>query len=164
MKQITLTLMALATLTIATYAQSNKIAIYPDLGGVLNSDGSWTQYIGKPVVIYRTKADQIFIDSKAEFNIELDNLGVATVTLPNGIAWNKSSGKSEYNHDGMAFQGLNSQYDSYSSAHADIVKNGFLFHRNQLTDSDAASPLALGESTYAKNIKSGKWRKFANGE
>jgi hypothetical protein len=176
MKQLLLTLMAFASLIIGTRAQSDTAVIYPDLGSTVRSDGTWTQFIGKPIVVMRSHAEQFFIDSRAAFDAALDDEQVPSVTRINGIAWNKFTGHKDYNHDGLAFQGLSDKYVALYVAHADVIKNGYTFSdtnlgRPVITFGEAGpiasvepEPVALGKSDYAKNVKSGKWRKFVNGQ
>ena len=87
-------------------------------------------------------------------------------TAARGGAYAESlSYASGYNHDGLAFQDLNKALDAAASAHAAEIKAGY--QSPQYDD----TPFAIGFypdqpdlTEYHKNIKSGKWHKFVNGE
>lgn len=142
MKRTLLTVMALASLIIATQAQTQTaVSQGPVTGSSTSSDGTFTVFHGPPTVVLSV-LDNLYLQKVAERTAALDALIYPTVELPNGIAWRKAESTKEYNHDGLAFQ-------------------GYVYPVHEF-DSEAVSPAS--SSDYAKNIKSGKWRKFENGE
>lgn len=169
MKKFLLTLMAVASLTIVSQAQTETAIYRPETGAAQNDDGSWSVFTGTPIVTLG-HSDKFFIDSKLASDAALDDLNIPAVARPNGLAFRKSLSHKESNHDGLAFQGLNTLYASRAAQHADVLQSGYTFSDSNVGNSEAAGPtesadaLVLAESIYAKNIKSGKWHKFVNGE
>jgi hypothetical protein len=84
-------------------------------------------------------------------------------SLARGGAYQATESTSGYNHDGLAFAGLNAKLVTAAKIHANEVANGYV----STTDYDDGTPFAFAKvdcSEYQRNIKSGKWKKFENGE
>src|ERR1700730_7446500 len=100
MKQILLTLMTLASLIIATQAQTEtKVTPGAVTGTARSSDGSFTVFHGPPVVTLSV-GDAWYLTMKAARTAEIDAMELPTVLMPNGIAFRKSLTTKEYNQDG----------------------------------------------------------------
>ena len=106
MKTILLTLLAVASLTIAAQAQTaSNVTQGAVTGSAEHSDGSFTVFRAAPVVTL-SFVDKFSADMKAAFTAALDDLEAPTVWLPNGVVTRKSTSTNDYNHDGQAFQGF----------------------------------------------------------
>jgi hypothetical protein len=144
MKKFLLTLTAAAILTIAAQAQtSTGVQAGAVTGSAESSNGSWTVYHAAPVVS-TSFIDKFINDSKADFTARLDAMEAPATSLPNGVVGGK--GEPSFNHDGQAIAGL---------SRPDVKAL-------ESTQSEHDTQVAVVE--YRKNIKSGKWAKFVNGE
>jgi hypothetical protein len=76
-------------------------------------------------------------------------------------SYSLSDKNSTYNHDGLAFEDLNSKLETAALAHADEIKKAYQNLEHNMPFDFALQP---DLTAYHKNIKSGKWHKFVNGE
>lgn len=143
--------MAVASLTIVAQAQTEDFVYRPETGAAINDDGTYTVFTGPPIIVKITRADQFFFDSKAAFDLALDYEQMPTVSFPNGLAWRKSASRKEYNHDGQAYAGI-------------AVNQSNEDEGGTISDDQLQRNLVALQHEYEKNIKSGKWHKFVNGE
>ena len=147
MKTILLTLAAVACLAIWVHAQTPTGATPgAATGSAESSDGTFTVFHAPPIFTI-SAADKFFIDLRAATDAALDDEQIPTVGRPNGLATRKSGPLRE----GPASQGFERPVDSGD----DVI--GIDQPR---IDSDFAAAVAL----YRKNVKSGKWKAFENGE
>jgi hypothetical protein len=159
MQKILLTLTMLASLTIAAQAQSQTAVTAGAVTGTAETNGVVTVYRGAPAVTV-SPGDKFVADSYAAFRGALDDLETAPMSLPPVSVTRKSATSKAYNHDGLAFQGLKAKQSADALAHAQEINNAFTFSESNEGMTESMKPAA----DYAKNIKSGKWRKFVNGE
>jgi hypothetical protein len=166
MQKFLLTLLAVASLIIAAITAKSDEESAPVLGRDVTIGGVTTHY-GAPVFVpdttsggkwvafpartlpAATASDHRYETLLAEAKNKLTALVTPTVSLENGIV--VGHGVLSFNHDGRAYAG-------YISNHS-IAKNIDI-----LNDQQTQSNLDTLQKEYRQNIKSGKWKKFVNGD
>jgi hypothetical protein len=164
MKRILLTLMAVASLTIAAITAKSDEVTEPVTGRDVTVGGVTTHY-GAPLIApdttsigkwipFPVRAEPTATTYQSRYDIwlaELQNrllaLETPIVSLGNGVV--VGHGVPSFNHDGRGYAG----FTINRSVARDIS-----------IDQQAVDNLAALQNEYRKNIKSGKWRKFVNGE
>lgn len=157
--------MAAASLTIAAVTAKADLA-RPELGHDTTKDGTTTHY-GAPVLVPDTtsggkwipfparnlpdaiRAEEIYETSLEDVRNKLRALETPTVSLQNGLAVGHAV--LSFNHDGRAYAEL----PIHRFAEGDAVMPA---------DQRVQNNLAELQNEYRKNIKSGKWHEFINGE
>jgi hypothetical protein len=161
LKNDLLTLMAVASLTIAAITVKADV-VTPELGHDTTINGTTTHY-GAPVfapdttsggrwipfparsVPDATHIEDRYVRSLEELQNKLRALETPTTSQENGLVI--GHGVLSLNHDGKAYAGL--------TIHRYIERD---------TDQQVQNNLVALQDEYRKNIKSGKWHKFVNGE
>jgi hypothetical protein len=157
MKQFLITLMAFAGLIIATQAQQGAVTGTPESLGV-------SMTVFQPPALTIAGREQVFTAMIAERVAAIEDMEFPAIRRVNGRVLRKLTTK-DYNHDGLAFVGLNAKLDADVAAHYATVAAGYI--RNRVYPNEVAneeSELAYNRSEYQRNINSGKWHKFQNGD
>jgi hypothetical protein len=115
--------------------------ILPDPVG----NGKWVPFPDKVVPQALPFLEFFVTNSALEFTSNLNALVTPTISLPNGVV--VGTGKPVLNHDGRAYAAF--------TTYQPIAGDEELF---------TVTNLAVLQNEYRENIKSGKWRKFVNGE
>lgn len=119
--------------------------IIPDPPG----NGKWIAFPVAPSHDTPFFFEQYATDLATEHRNRLNALVTPTVSLPNGVV--VGAGKPAFNHDGQASAG-------YGRSQTNADEEG------TISDDQLQHNLVLSQFEYEKNIKSGKWHKFVNGE
>jgi hypothetical protein len=119
--------------------------IIPDPAG----NGKWVPFPVHPALT-SSFINNLETNSVAEFQNKLDLLKTPAGSLENGVVVGKATAAPTLNHDGKAYAGF--------------VREERIEEESALTDEQALRNLATLQTEYRKNIKSGKWHKFVNGE
>jgi hypothetical protein len=163
-KTIPLTLMAVASLTIASLPVKADDVRQPETGRDI-TQGNTVIHLGAPVLVPDltaggkwvpfppyTEKEPTTIEQRYEkaivrqTNIQLWQQ-TPTVTMENGLVVGHAV--ASLNHDGKAYNGL-----TIHPAEEDLNEDNL----------QSQSDLTVLQDEYRKNIKSGKWHKFINGE
>jgi hypothetical protein len=167
LKAIPLTLMAVASLIIATISAKTQNVVSPLLGHDTTIGGTTFHY-GPPQITPNPPGtgkwipfpvapfpDAPFFYEQYSTNLAIEHISrlnalvTPSVSLPNGVV--VGAGKPTFNHDGQAYAGL---ARTQTNENQESTISDELLQRN----------LSRLQYEYEQNIKSGKWHKFVNGE
>jgi hypothetical protein len=112
------------------------------------SGGKWVPYPAKAEPA-ANRAEDRYLKSFEEIENKLLALVTPTISLENGRVVGKAV--PSFNHDGKAFD----PYMNTSYRATNMVND---------TEAQTQTNLAALQSEYRRNIQSGKWKKFVNGE
>jgi hypothetical protein len=115
--------------------------IMPDPVG----NGKWVQFPIRPIPETEPFTEKLVLNSATDFRNLLNALVTPTTFLPNGVV--VGTGKPGPNHDGQAYAAY---YSNQVTPEYDIP--------------DQPTNFEVLQAEYHRNVKSGKWRKFVNGE
>jgi hypothetical protein len=150
-KTIPLALMAVASLIIAAIpAKAQKVS--SSMLGYDETVGGTTFHYGPPQITPDPPGTGKWISFpvvKVSLADALIALVVPTVSLDNGVV--VGAGKPAFNHDGQAYVGY-------------VRSESYEVEEGSVSDYQSQRDLVASQIEYEKNIKSGKWHKFVNGE
>jgi hypothetical protein len=150
-KTIPLALMAVASLTIAAITVKAQKVSSPMLG-YDEKVGGTTFHYGAPQITPAPPGTGKWIPFpvvKVTQEEAVIALVVPTVSLENGVV--VGAGKPTFNHDGQAYVGY-------------IRSESYEVEEGSVSDYQSQRDPVASRIEYDKNIKSGKWHKFVNGE